>query len=167
MKKIGTKILLTSAMAVSFYGCGNDSSSSKINEAVIEEPKIDRCYNAYGIDADFGWSETISAGSYLEKMVCDKVSERTTNLLSFFARCVSASYSNSNNRFDIEVNTENGIHHLWADVNNCRYKLGVGDDYQFEYFVANAPEWNFDECYCKTENNVAYYRNDEIIASNK
>ena len=133
-------------MAASFYGCGDDDSSSGRIVAIIEEPKIDRCYDTYGVDADSGWSESISAGSYLEKTVCDELSERMSYMLSFYARCVSADFNQSKKRFDIEVLTERGYSHLWADVDGCKYKLGVEDNYQFNGFVANAPEKTFDEC---------------------
>lgn len=164
MRKFVTKVLFTLAMTASFYGCGDGDSSSGRVVSIIEEPKIDRCYDTYGVDADSGWSESISAGSYLEKMVCDDLSERMNIMLSFYARCVSASYNKSKKRFDIEVITERGYHHLWADVNDCKYKLGVEDDYQFNYFVANHPERTFDECYCKLEDSVAYYRNADLNA---
>ena len=164
MRKIVTKVLFTLAMAASFYGCGDDDSSSGRIVAIIEEPKIDRCYDTYGVDADSGWSESISAGSYLEKTVCDELSERMSYMLSFYARCVSADFNQSKKRFDIEVLTERGYSHLWADVDGCKYKLGVEDNYQFNGFVANAPEKTFDECYCKTEDSVAYYRNVDLNA---
>ena len=166
MRKFVTKVLFTLAMAASFYGCGGDSDSSSSGRvvAVIEESKIDRCYDTYGVDADSGWSESISAGSYLEKMVCDELSERMSYMLSFYARCVSADFNQSKNRFDIEVLTERGYSHLWADVDGCKYELGVEDNYQFNGFVANAPEKTFDECYCKTEDSVAYYRNVDLSA---
>ena len=164
MRKFVTKILFTTTVAVCFYGCGDDSSSSGEIVDVIEDPAATYCRNTYGIEPDSGWSESISAGSYLEKMVCDKVSERMNYMLSFYARCVSADFNKSKNRFDIEVLTERGYTHLWADVNDCKYKLGVEDNYQFNYFVTNAPELTFDECYCKTQDSVAYYRNADLNA---
>ena len=164
--RIITKVLFTTVVAASIYGCGGDSDSSSSGQvvAVIEDPTVTYCRDTYGIDADSGWSESISAGSYLEKMVCDKVSERMNYMLSFYARCVSADYNKSKNRFDIEIITERGYNHLWADVKDCKYKLGVEDNYQFNGFVADAPEWSFDECYCKTEDSVAYYRNADLSA---
>lgn len=158
--------LFIAAVAM-FWGCGGDSDSSSGERivAIIEDPTNAFCRETYGVDADSGWSGRVLAGSYLEKMVCDKVSERMNLMLSFYARCVSASYSKSNNRFDIEVITERGDHHLWADITGCKYRLGVEDDYQFNYFVANSPEWTFDECYCKMEDSVAYYRNVDLNAS--
>ena len=164
--RIITKVLFTTVVAASIYGCGGDSDSSSSGQvvAVIEDPTVTYCRDTYGIDADSGWSESISAGSYLEKMVRDKVSERMNYMLSFYARCVSADYNKSKNRFDIEIITERGYNHLWADVKDCKYKLGVEDNYQFNGFVADAPEWSFDECYCKTEDSVAYYRNADLSA---
>ena len=167
MRKNNFLLGLFVAAVAMLWGCGSDSDSSSSGEvvAVIEDPAITFCRDTYGIEADSGWSESVSAGSFLEKMVCDNVSERMNYMLSFYARCVSASYSKSKNRFDVEVLTERGYHHLWADITGCKYKLGVEDDYQFNYFVANSPNWTFDECYCKMEDSVAYYRNADLRAS--
>ena len=146
-----------SAMA-SFYGCGGDSKSSAPEEPVVD-PVADRCYEKYGFEENAEWSKMISGDSYLEKIVCDRVSERMSYMLSFYARCTKAKYDKSKKRFEINVLTERGDNHLWADVTGCKYKLGVDDNYQFNGFVANSPEFDFGECFCKTEGEKTYYRN--------
>ena len=146
------------AAMMSFYGCGGDSKSSAPEEPVVD-PVADRCYEKYGFEENAEWSKMISGGTYLEKIVCDRVSERMSYMLSFYARCTGAKYDKSKNRFDINVLTERGDNHLWADVSGCKYKLGVDDNYQFNGFVANSPEFDFGECFCKTEDDKTYYRN--------
>lgn len=164
MRKFVTKVLFTTAMAVSFYGCGGDSDSSSSGRvvAVIEESKIDRCYDTYGVDADSGWSESISVDSYLEKMVCDKLTLYMRDMFSFNALCGSVEYNESKNRFDIEIVTEWDYKHIWADISGCRYKFASDGD--LEGWIKTDPEWSFDECYCKTEDSVAYYRNADLSA---
>lgn len=146
------------AASASFYGCGGDSKSSAPEEPVVN-PVVQRCYEEYGFEENAEWSKMISSDSYLEKIVCDKVSERMSYMLSFYARCTKAKYDKSKNRFDINVLTERGDNHLWADVTGCKYKLGVNDNYQFNGFVADSPEFDFGECFCKTEDDKTYYRN--------
>lgn len=157
MKKNFVLFGVLSAMA-SFYGCGGDSKSSAPEELVVD-PVADRCYEKYGFEENAEWSKMISGDSYLEKIVCDRVSERMSYMLSFYARCTKAKYDKSKKRFEINVLTERGDNQLWADVTGCKYKLGVDDNYQFNGFVANSPEFDFGECFCKTEGEKTYYRN--------
>lgn len=157
MKKNIVLFGVFAAMA-SFYGCGGDSKSSAPEEPVVD-PVADRCYEKYGFEENAEWSKMISGDSYLEKIVCDRVSERMSYMLSFYARCTKAKYDKSKKRFEINVLTERGDNQLWADVTGCKYKLGVDDNYQFNGFVANSPEFDFGECFCKTEGEKTYYRN--------
>ena len=154
MRKSNFLIGLFVAAAAVFYGCGNDSSSKPVDP--IDEP-IDRCYEKYGFEETVGWSKKITNDSYLEEKLCDRLSDYMRLMFSFTAWCTSAEYNESKNRFDIDVLTETGIKHIWADVSGCNYKFGSNGE--FSGWIKTDPEWTIDECFCKTENEKTYYRN--------
>ena len=157
MNKFSRSILLLACAASFFsYGCNHDSGSGS-GEDEREFPVVDRCAEEYGFEKDSAWSKAISADSYMETWLCDRLSEYMNTMFSFYARCVSAEYNKSKNRFDIEIITERGEKYIWADVTGCKYKFDSDGD--FKDWTSTVSEWGLDECFCKVDNGVTYYRN--------
>ena len=147
-------------LALLLAACSDDSSDPIQNywdslDADNAEYEA-RCLDKFGLSAEDEWLTSIPEGSSLDSVVCDELSMHMRTMLSFYAICVESKYSASANRFNVRTLAERGYNSLWADVTGCKYKFSSEDNYAS--LVTRDREWSFDECLCKQESGVAYYR---------
>ncbi|MCQ2101719.1 MAG: hypothetical protein MJY98_00645 [Fibrobacter sp.] len=148
------------AMA-SLVACGGDSSSSaesgiSSDSGPSKEEIAQRCYEKFGTTENDTWAETLSGNEFISKQVCESISEYMSYQLAFYARCTSADYNSTKNRFDIEVITEQKYMHIWAEMDGCSYKLGTDGD--MEPLIAKGRQWTLDDCLCKEDAEKTLYR---------
>jgi hypothetical protein len=138
-------------------GCSETSSSSS-SEKQDDSDSYDNsayCHDKYGITEEDSWTTDLSDSSYVVDGLCDYMSMYMRNMFSFFANCVSSSFSESNNRIEMEISTESGTKHIWTDISGCKHRIGSAGD--FKDWVASLSDWTFDDCVCKEENGETYY----------
>lgn len=156
--------LIASIFTVTAFLFGCDSSSSSSSDSLddfgssgrSEEEFAARCNDVFGITEEDTWSTSLVGNKFIEEEVCDKITEYMGYQLAFYARCTSARFSQANNRFEVEVITEQRYMHIWAEIDGCSYKLGTDGDMQ--PLIAKGREWTLDECLCKAEGEATSYR---------
>ena len=151
--------VLCALIAFLFNACGGDSSSSAEDSSNISgDSEIESdswCNEKYGITESDSWTESLSDNDFMANHVCDKLNEYMMNMLSFYARCTSAKYSQ--NHYDIEIVTEQRYMHIRAKISNCSYTLESDGD--LSPMITSYGEKTLESCICKVENEKAFYRN--------
>ena len=151
------KIWLFTLFVLYLAACsGNSNSSDDQDESSSSHDNSTYCRDEYGFTKDNGWTRDISDSSYIVDYVCDYMSQYMNTMFSFYARCTSSSYNKSSNRIDMNIITESGNKHIWAELHGCKYKIGSNGD--FEAWVSKQAEWSFDDCLCSEEDGVIRYR---------
>lgn len=157
------KIWLFTLFVLYLAACsGNSNSSDDQDESSSSHDNSTYCRDEYGFTKDNGWTKDISDSSYITDYVCDQISQHMSIMFSFYARCTSASYNKSINRIDMDIITEGGYKHIWAEVYGCKYKIGSDGD--FGAWVAKLSEWSLDDCLCNEEDDVTHYRKKSTVS---
>ncbi len=159
MKK---KLLLATAIlsALCLSACGGDSGSSaedfSSSSGLTEAEFAARCNELFDIDEKAPWSTSLDRNDFIAEHICDQLTEYMAYKLSFYARCTSAEYDKTKNRYNIKIITEQKYLNIWAQISGCTYKLGTDGD--LAPMVADANERDLDDCLCKVEDGNTLYR---------
>ena len=151
------KLLVISTLVFLFAACSEDPSSNS-SENLDDSGSYDNsayCHDKYGITEEDSWTTDLSDSSYVVDGLCDYMSKYMSEMFAFFARCVSSSFTESDNRVKMEISTESGTKHIWTDISGCKHRIGSAGD--FENWVSGLSDWTFDDCICKEENGNTYY----------
>lgn len=151
--------VLCALIAVLFDACGEDSGSSAEDSSSISSSSENEfaswCNERFGITETDPWTNSLSGNDFISNYVCDELTEYMGYMLSFYARCTSAKYSQDH--YDIEIVTEQRYMHIRAKISNCSYTLESDGD--LSPMITNYGEKTLDACICKVENGKTYYRN--------
>ena len=147
--------------------CGGDSGSSaedfSSSSGLTEAEFAARCNEQFDIDESATWSTSLDRNDFIAEHICDQLTEYMAYKLSFYARCTSAEYDKTKNRYNIKIITEQKYMNIWAQLSGCSYKLGTDGD--LAPMVKDANERNLDDCLCKEEDGKILYRN--IVPKNQ
>lgn len=156
-------LLLLSLVSFVLIACDDNSTEpiesikyESSSSVMSDDDFAAECYEKYGIKKDNSWTKSISDNNYINEVVCEETSKYMNLMSPTFTRCTKANYSNSKNRFDITLITENGEKFIWASLSKCKYKLGSDGD--FAGTVSYSGEWTLDKCLCKENEGSVEYR---------
>ena len=153
---VATAILGTLCLSA----CGGDSGSSAEDYSSSSGPTeaefAARCNELFNIDETDPWSTSLDHNDFIAEHVCDQLTEYMSYKLSFYARCTSAEYDKTKNRYNIKIITEQKYMNIWAQLSGCSYKLGTDGD--LAPMVEDANERDLDDCLCKDEDGKIFYR---------
>lgn len=147
--ELKASILLCAAAAV-LFGCGNDDSSTS---API--PHMGRCLEEYKISEDAAWSSDLSDSSFVKQIICEHTKSFLGNT-SHDLKCLGIDYNSSKKRYDITLQDDGNLKHVYTVFKGCSFKLGTEADFQSS--ISDMGTWSLDDCLCKEKDGSIYYR---------